>query len=155
RHRPSVWGRRMLTSHIYRTEAFSNLRTQLFERSFELEAQKRRVADLEAVLSERDRELVRARSECKAYATIAAAAVCSDAGAVKAVEEDSREALDIINSSERVISESLRADLATAREKLKSLQADFEQQNKQLLNALVDKDKLRGQLAERDPPPPQ
>ena len=40
--------------------------------------------------------------------------VYSDAGAVKAVEEDSLEALDIINSSERVISESLRADLVPA-----------------------------------------
>ncbi|OHE96180.1 hypothetical protein CORC01_08557 [Colletotrichum orchidophilum] len=111
-------------------EVLANLRIQLAQKSHELDSEKRKNSEIQAQLSDKDRELLSARTD------------------LSAVAKDSVEALEELKSTDQLISGSIREELEAARQQLKNLGTDLEEQRSSLINALLEKDKLRKDLDE-------
>ncbi|OHW97150.1 microtubule binding protein [Colletotrichum incanum] len=111
-------------------EVLANLRIQIAQKTHELESEKRRLNEVQAQLADKDRELLSARTD------------------LSAVAKDSVEALEELKSTDQLISGSIREELEAARQQLKNLGTDLEEQRSSLINALLEKDKLRKDLDE-------
>ncbi|KAK2003551.1 hypothetical protein LX36DRAFT_706989 [Colletotrichum falcatum] len=111
-------------------QVLANLRIQIAQKTQELESEKRRLKEVQAQLADKDRELLSARTD------------------LSAVAKDSAEALEELKSTDQLISGSIREELEAARQQLKNLTTDLEQQRTSLINALLEKDKLRKDLDE-------
>ncbi|KZL80344.1 microtubule binding protein [Colletotrichum incanum] len=121
---------RVLTQDYYHSEVLANLRIQIAQKTHELESEKRRLNEVQAQLADKDRELLSARTD------------------LSAVAKDSVEALEELKSTDQLISGSIREELEAARQQLKNLGTDLEEQRSSLINALLEKDKLRKDLDE-------
>ncbi|KAK2016609.1 hypothetical protein LZ32DRAFT_655588 [Colletotrichum eremochloae] len=111
-------------------QVLANLRIQVAQKTQELESEKRRLQEVQAQLADKDRELLSARTD------------------LSAVAKDSAEALEELKSTDQLISGSIREELEAARQQLKNLGTDLEEQRTSLINALLEKDKLRKDLDE-------
>ncbi|KAK1688547.1 hypothetical protein BDP55DRAFT_48041 [Colletotrichum godetiae] len=111
-------------------EVLANLRIQLAQKAHELDSERRKNSEIQAQLSDKDRELLSARTD------------------LSAVAKDSVDALDELKSTDQLISGSIREELEAARQQLKNLGTDLEEQRSSLINALLEKDKLRKDLDE-------
>ncbi|KAK6226319.1 hypothetical protein QIS74_02366 [Colletotrichum tabaci] len=111
-------------------EVLGNLRVQIDQKTLELERERRRLNEVQAQLADKDRELLSARTD------------------LSAVAKDSVEALEELKSTDQLISGSIREELDAARQQLKNLGTDLEEQRSSLINALLEKDKLRKDLDE-------
>ncbi|KAK2063027.1 hypothetical protein LY76DRAFT_642801 [Colletotrichum caudatum] len=111
-------------------QVLANLRIQIAQKTQELESEKRRLKGVQAQLADKDRELLSARTD------------------LSAVAKDSAEALEELKSTDQLISASIREELEAARQQLKNQATDLEQQRTSLINALLEKDKLRKDLDE-------
>ncbi|WDK09361.1 hypothetical protein CGRA01v4_00639 [Colletotrichum graminicola] len=111
-------------------QVLANLRIQIAQKTQELESEKRRLKEVQAQLSDKDRELLSARTD------------------LSAVAKDSAEALEELKSTDQLISASIREELEAARQQLKNFATDLEEQRTSLINALLEKDKLRKDLDE-------
>ncbi|KXH33204.1 hypothetical protein CSIM01_07636 [Colletotrichum simmondsii] len=111
-------------------EVLANLRIQLAQKAHELESERRKNSEIQAQLSDKDRELLSARTD------------------LSAVAKDSVDALEELKSTDQLISGSIREELEAARQQLKNLGTDLEEQRSSLINALLEKDKLRKDLDE-------
>ncbi|KAK2033426.1 hypothetical protein LX32DRAFT_88485 [Colletotrichum zoysiae] len=111
-------------------QVLANLRIQIAQKTQELESEKRRLKEVQAQLADKDRELLSARTD------------------LSAVAKDSAEALEELKSTDQLISASIREELEAARQQLKNQATDLEQQRTSLINALLEKDKLRKDLDE-------
>ncbi|CCF33207.1 hypothetical protein CH063_05445 [Colletotrichum higginsianum] len=120
----------MLTQDYYYSEVLGNLRVQIDQKTLELERERRRLNEVQAQLADKDRELLSARTD------------------LSAVAKDSVEALEELKSTDQLISGSIREELDAARQQLKNLGTDLEEQRSSLINALLEKDKLRKDLDE-------
>lgn len=107
------------------SKAFISLRTEHTQTQTELEQLKKRAADLQAKLADKERDLMGAKTE------------------LSAVEKDGLTALDELKSTDKLISESLKAELDRLREELAFVSNEREAQKTQLIDALLAKDKLR------------
>ncbi|KDN63645.1 hypothetical protein CSUB01_02324 [Colletotrichum sublineola] len=120
----------MLTQDYYHSQVLASLRIQVAQKTQELESEKRRLQEVQAQLADKDRELLSARTD------------------LSAVAKDSAEALEELKSTDQLISGSIREELEAARQQLKNLGTDLEEQRTSLINALLEKDKLRKDLDE-------
>lgn len=115
-------------------EAYQNLRKTTLEAEQQLTQERAKSRDLEAEVKDKDRELLSVKTD------------------LDAVEKDQTEALEVLKSTDNLISESLRSELESLRKQYKTLQLENDQQRTQLIDALVSKDKLRKELDEAPAP---
>ncbi|KAF9878563.1 microtubule binding protein [Colletotrichum karsti] len=111
-------------------EVLANLKIQVAQMTHELQAEKRRLSEVQAQLADKDRELLSARTD------------------LSAVAKDSVDALEELKSTDQLISASVREELEAARLQIKNLSADLENRQSSLINALLEKDKIRKELDE-------
>ncbi|KAG8417804.1 hypothetical protein J3458_005270 [Metarhizium acridum] len=112
------------------SEAFINLRTQLVGSQEELDAIKRRAAELQSKVSDTNRELIAAKAK------------------LLAAEKGGTEAIDELKSTDKLISESLKAELDRLREEYNFVVSERDAQKSQLIDALLAKDRLRKEVEE-------
>ncbi|KAF5525889.1 hypothetical protein CGCA056_v003272 [Colletotrichum aenigma] len=111
-------------------EVLANLKIQVAQMTHELQAEKRKLTEVQAQLADKDRELLSARTD------------------LSAVAKDSVTALEDLKSTDQLISASVREELEAARLQIRNLSADLENRQSSLINALLEKDKLRKELDE-------
>ncbi|KAJ4322933.1 hypothetical protein N0V84_004586 [Fusarium piperis] len=124
------YGTHVLTGNFYRTKAFINLRQDLMQTQFELEQAKKREKDLTAQVADQGRDLLAARAE------------------LSALGHEGADALKELKTADVVIISSLKSELDHAREELSYCVAERDAQQTQLVQALLDKDKLRKAVEE-------
>ncbi|KAF1738644.1 hypothetical protein CRV24_000570 [Beauveria bassiana] len=107
------------------SKAFIELRSEHTRTQNELQQLKKRTADLQVKLADKDRDLMGAKTE------------------LSAVQKDGISALDQLKSTDKLISESLKAELDRLREELAFVSNERESQKTQLIDALLAKDKFR------------
>ncbi|OAQ97859.1 hypothetical protein LLEC1_00014 [Akanthomyces lecanii] len=107
------------------SKAFINLRAEHSQTQHELDQLNKRTADLQAKLADKGRDLMVARAE------------------LSAVQKDGISALDELKSTDKLISESLKAELDRLREELAFVNNERDSQKTQLIDALLAKDKFR------------
>lgn len=112
------------------TQAFVNLRTQCMQANFELEQSRKQAKDLEAQVADQGRELLDARTQ------------------LSALGKDSIEALNEFKNTDRLIRESLKGELDRVRQELGYSGAERDARETQLVEALLEKDKLRKAVEE-------
>ncbi|RSL54417.1 hypothetical protein CEP54_009890 [Fusarium duplospermum] len=112
------------------TKAFINLRQDLMQTQFELEQAKKREKDLTAQMADQGRDLLAARAE------------------LSALGHEGADALKELKTADVVIISSLKSELDHAREELSYCVAERDAQQTQLVQALLDKDKLRKAVEE-------
>lgn len=142
----------LLTLEYYRDQSYQENKTKLAESIAELDRQRATIQRLESELADKDRELFAAKTDrmCLNFLDDLEAEHerFDNLGVVNAVGQQSLDALEVLKSSDQLISASLRTELDSAREKTKLREIDLEQLRQQLTNALLSKDKLRQQLDE-------
>jgi protein HOOK3 len=104
------------------------LRTQFVESQEELDATKKRATELQSKVSDNDRELIAAKAK------------------LSAAEKGGIEAFDELKSTDKLISESLKAELDRLREDYSFAISERDAQKSQLIEALLAKDKLRKEI---------
>lgn len=112
------------------SQTFIKVRSELTRVQKEHEATKKEAAELKTRLTDRDRELMSTKTE------------------LSAVEKDGISALNELKSTDKLISESLKAELDRVREEIKVATVEREAQKSQLIEALLAKDKLRKEMEE-------
>lgn len=108
--------------------AFVNMRQQLLETTKECEAARKRIVELEQLTNDREREIIQVKAE------------------LEAVGQEQSEALEVLKSSDELISASLRTELEATRKQLKHKVFELEQMKDQLMGVLVSKDKTQKRL---------
>ncbi|KAK1772925.1 hypothetical protein QBC33DRAFT_33906 [Phialemonium atrogriseum] len=111
-----------------RDQSYEEKKTKLADTIAELDRHRAKIQKLESELADRNRELLAAQTD------------------LNAVGQQSIDALEVLKSSDQLISASLRTELESTREKIKLREIDLEQLRQQLTNALISKDHLRQQL---------
>lgn len=112
------------------SQTFIRVRSELTKTQQEYEKLKAKAAELQSKLTDKDRELMSAKTE------------------LSAVEKDGITALNELKSTDMLISESLKAELDRVREETKVATTEREAQKTQLIEALLAKDKLRKDMEE-------
>ncbi len=137
----------VLTTGYLRDEAYRNLRRELAETSSELQKQKGKAQDLEAQVADRNRELLSLRTDSMSRHHLAQCA-SSNRDAVGAMEKGSADALELLKSTDQLISGSLKNELDALRSQHHTLRLDYDHQKEQLIDALVSKEQLRKTIEE-------
>ncbi|KAK4178690.1 hypothetical protein QBC36DRAFT_344386 [Triangularia setosa] len=109
-------------------DAFVNMRQQLLETTKECETARKRIQELEQLANDREREIIQVKAE------------------LEAVGQEQSEALELLKSSDELISASLRTELEATRKQLKHKVFELEQMKDQLMGVLVSKDKTQKRL---------
>lgn len=139
-----------LMSDFIRSEAYSNLRTQVLAEQNISKDLRRQLEAAKQALSDKERELLQARGDCKII--LADLLLNSNSGddaddvdddKVNAVEKSSYDALEELKKTDGMIAVSLRAELDAERKKSRSLKDEVDNFQKQLLTAFIEKDQLR------------
>ncbi|EKD19056.1 M protein repeat protein [Drepanopeziza brunnea f. sp. 'multigermtubi' MB_m1] len=110
-------------------EAILHTRKLYLEANQELTAAKAKLAELEAELSSRDRDLVSTKTD------------------LAAVDQEEIEAINNLKAAHDLITASFENDLLVLQNKHKALSTDFDEQKSQLIDALLSKDRLGKDLA--------
>ena len=112
------------------SQPFIKLRSQLVQSQASLEEWRKRSTDLETQAVDMDRELISARAQASA----------AEKGGIEAINE--------LKSTDKLISESLKAELDRLREEYSFVVSERDAQKSQLIEALLAKDKLRKEIEE-------
>ncbi|UNI19749.1 hypothetical protein JDV02_005910 [Purpureocillium takamizusanense] len=112
------------------SQAFIKLRAQLVHAESRFEETDKRSADLQTKLADIERELISARAQ------------------LSAAEKGGSAAIDELKSTDKLISESLKAELDRLREEFSLVVSERDAQKSQLIEALLAKDKLRKEVEE-------
>ncbi|KPM41215.1 hypothetical protein AK830_g5359 [Neonectria ditissima] len=120
----------ILTGDLYRTKAFIELRTEYMQTNFELEQARKEVKDLQAQVNDQGRELLDVKTQLSTFG------------------RDNPEALNELKNTDRLIRESLKADLERTREELRIISFELDAQKTQLVEALLAKEKYRAMVEE-------
>lgn len=146
KHEPVV----LLTLEYHRDQSFQEKTTKLAQSISELERLRVKIQKLESELADKDRELFAAKTDRTCLNVLEDMhldlEMSDNFGLVNAVGQQSIDALEILKSSDQLISSSLRTELESTREKTRLREIDLEQLRQQLTNALISKDRLRQQL---------
>jgi transcriptional regulator len=126
----------ILTTEYYRDQAYLKLRTQCVQAMQDLEETKKREQELGTQLADKDRELLDARAH------------------LSAVDKDRLEAIEELRTTDKLISESLRAELDRLRDEHNFLLNERDAQKTQLIEVLLAKEQLRKEAEGRDPQDP-
>ena len=143
----SIGPLQILMEDFYRNEAVINTRRLYLEANHELISTKGKLAETQAVLSSRDRELLAAKADCKSPLLPHLLGTKANASIVSAIDRDEIDALEDLKHTNEIITSSINNDLLLAQSKLKNLATDYEQQKSHLVDALLAKDTLRQELA--------
>ncbi|KAK4118719.1 hypothetical protein N657DRAFT_659461 [Parathielavia appendiculata] len=108
--------------------AFVNMRRDLLAATRDLEKVRWRVQELEREASDRERELLRLRTD------------------LDAIGQEQTHALTALKSSDELISKSLRTELEATRRQLAQKVFELDEMKEQLMGALVSKDKVQKRL---------
>jgi protein HOOK3 len=138
---------RILTEGFYRDDAVIHTRKLYLETNRELSEVKSKLAELEATLSSRDRELLSSQADCKPSCHTPLCSPETNLRIVAAVDRDELDALEDLKATNEIITSSLQNDLLLLQSRHKNLLTDHEQQKSHLVGALLEKDKLRQELA--------
>ena len=114
-----------LTRRQFRSHSFLTLRKQLDESQAELADSKKQAHELQTIISDSGRELMGVKAELAA----------AEKGGVEAINE--------LKSTDKLISESLKAELDRLREDYNFAVNERDAQKSQLIDALLAKDKFR------------
>lgn len=140
----------LLTLEYHRDQSYQEKKTKLADTMAELDRHRAKIQKLESELADRDRELLAAQTDrmwiCAVDEMEVERDISDNFGLVNAVGQQSIDALEVLKSSDQLISASLRTELESTREKIKLREIDLEQLRQQLTNALISKDHLRQQL---------
>ncbi|KAK7416582.1 hypothetical protein QQZ08_011946 [Neonectria magnoliae] len=120
----------ILTEYVLRSKPFIELRTEYLQASFELEQARKEVKDLQVQVNDKGRELHDVRTQ------------------LSTLGRDNPEALNELKNTDRLIRESLKADLERAREELRLASLELDAQKTQLVEALLAKEKFRRMVEE-------
>jgi protein HOOK3 len=112
------------------SKAFVNLRTELGQLQRDYEQLKKSSTEHQRKLVDTERELLGMKSQ------------------LSALQKDGISALDELKSTDKLISESLKAELDRLREELTFVTGEREAQKSQLIEALLAKDKMRKETEE-------
>lgn len=115
---------------LHRSKAFIELQSQLTHSQEELDEARRRSGELQLKVIDTDRELMSAKAE------------------LLAAQKGGIEALDELNSTDKLISESLKVELDRLRENYNFVVVERDAQKSQLIDALLAKDRLRKEVEE-------
>ncbi|KAK4040472.1 hypothetical protein C8A01DRAFT_15658 [Parachaetomium inaequale] len=118
----------LLTPGYFRDAAFVNMRRDLLDATRDLETVRRRMQDLERDAADRERELLRLKTD------------------LDAIGQEQMAALAVLKSSDELISESLRTELEATRKQLAQRVFELDRMKDQLMGALVSKDKVQKRL---------
>ncbi|KAJ9152275.1 Protein hook [Coniochaeta hoffmannii] len=111
-------------------EAFNTMQKDYLSNATELERAQTQLQKLKAEVADKDRELMTVRTD------------------LNAVGQESIDALEVLKSSDQLVSASLMTELEATRKQLEEKRIDYEQVQQQLMDALLSKDKIRQQLDE-------
>lgn len=112
------------------SKAFINLRTELGQIQQDYEKLKKSSKEMQMKLADTERELLGTKSQ------------------LSASQKDGISALDELKSTDKLISESLKAELDRFREELTFVTGEREAQKSQLIEALLAKDRIRKEAEE-------
>ncbi|KAL2195908.1 hypothetical protein P885DRAFT_70052 [Corynascus similis CBS 632.67] len=118
----------LLMSSYFRDTAFIKMRQELLDTTRDFENARKRMQELEREAADRERELLRLKTD------------------LDAIGQDQTAALAALKSSDELISESLRTELEATRKQLAQRAFEFDQMKDQLMGALVSKDKVQKKL---------
>jgi len=135
----------ILTDDFYRNDAVMTTRKLYLEANQELSSAKSKLAELQAELSSRDRELLAARADRKLLFSFKN--VGANKAIVSAIDQEEMEVLEDLKATNEIITSSFQNDLLILQSKHKALTTDYEQQKTQLVDALLSKDRLMKDLA--------
>ncbi|KAG6018479.1 hypothetical protein E4U43_000002 [Claviceps pusilla] len=110
------------------SKAFIDLRTQLVQTQQALDEAKKRSDELQSKVMDSDRELLAARAK------------------LSAAQKGGIEAIDELTNTDKLISESLKAELDRLRENYNFVVVERDAQKSQLIEALLAKDRLRKEV---------
>jgi protein HOOK3 len=151
---------RLLMPGYFRDAAFVNMRRDLLAATRDLEKLRKRLQELERDAADRERELLRLRTDRMLQDPVSRSAQPSSpsalnrdlanhlgvALAVDAIGKEQTEALAALKSSDELISESLRTELEATRRQLGQKGFELDEMKEQLMGALVSKDKVQKRL---------
>jgi protein HOOK3 len=142
----------ILTPEYYRDEALNTMQKDFNNNATELDRTRTQLQKLKAEVADKDRELMTVKTDCMLRTYLEEAEVSRDMadnlGVVTAVGQESIDALEVLKSSDQLVSASLMTELEATRKQLEEKRIDYEQIQQQLMDALVSKDKIRQQLDE-------
>jgi protein HOOK3 len=142
----------ILTPEYYRDEAFNTMQKSFLNSSTELDRVQTQVQKLKAEVADKDRELMVVKTDCMLRTYLedlnASTDLTNDLGVVTAVGQESIDALEVLKSSDQLVSASLKTELEATRKQLEAKRMEYEQTQQQLMDALLSKDKIRQQLDE-------
>ena len=131
----------ILTDEFYRNEAVMSTRKLYIEANNELSAVKNKLADLQAQLSARDRELLTAKADCKSPSPCFCL-FSKLTTTVAAIDQEEIDALADLKEANELVTSSLQNDLLLLQDKHKTLTAELEEKKSHLVDALLSKDRL-------------
>ncbi|TLS24797.1 hypothetical protein PpBr36_08077 [Pyricularia pennisetigena] len=117
-----------LDANEYRSQLFRDLQRTMFQSRQDRDKAQEQARKLEAEVKDRDRELLALKTD------------------YKVATQSSVDALEELKKTDQLISNSLRDELDSLRTAFDSLKLDTQEQQKQLIEALVSREKLRKQL---------
>jgi protein HOOK3 len=139
-----------LMPDCFRDAAFINVRRDLLSATRELETLRKRSQELERDAADRERELLRLKTDRMLQSYFEQHEPLEDfinfRIIVEAIGEEQTTALAGLKSSDELISESLRTELEATRKQLSQRVFDFDQMKDQFMGVLVSKDKIQKRL---------
>lgn len=145
-------GLNILTPEYYRDEAFNTVQKDFLNSVTELDRVQGQLQKLKAEVADKDRELMMVKTDCMLRTYLEEAEACRDMAdnldIVTAVGQESIDALEVLKSSDQLVSTSLMTELEATRKQLEEKRIGYEQIQQQLMDALLSKDRIRQQLDE-------
>jgi protein HOOK3 len=144
----------ILMPGYFRDMAFINMRRDLLDATRDLEQARKRMQELDRDAADRERELLRFKTDCmlRDYLDEDQFSLCEGLSAntgitaVDAIGEEQTAALAALKSSDELISDSLKTELEATRKQLAQKVFELDQMKEQLMGALVSKDKIQRRL---------
>jgi protein HOOK3 len=142
----------ILIPEYYRDEAFNTIQKDFLNSATELERTQAQLQKLKAEVADKERELMMVKTDCMLRTYLEETEVSKDMAnnpdVVTAVGQESIDALEVLKSSDQLVSTSLMTELEATRKQLEDKRIEYEQIQQQLMDALLSKDKIRQQLDE-------
>lgn len=141
----------ILTPEYHRDEAFTTMQRQFANSATELNRAQTELQKLKAEVADKDRQLMTVKTDCMLYTYLhetKVSNVTDKSAIVNAVGQESIDALEVLKSSDQLVSSSLMTELEATRKQLEAKRLDYEQTQQQLMDALLSKDRIRQQLDE-------
>ncbi|KAL5606969.1 hypothetical protein BROUX41_003336 [Berkeleyomyces rouxiae] len=127
---PTFARKNVLIEYYYSDEALKYMSDRLKKITAELETEKIKVEELERLVADKDRELLSARAD------------------LSTIDSDPLEGLEKLKAADELIAHSLRTELEAARIRHTNSQDDLDHHRRQLIEALLAKDRYRKEVEE-------